>query len=199
LLVSKSFLFLTHPFVLVKGKHLLLYCEKGNLYITKVPDYRFLLFDFHFLPDHNSFQYNQNPVEMYQAEAAKSNRSQCRETSCKQNIGVGELRIGFQGADYYNWYHAPCAFKSFTNRYIRNPKMTSTGDISNFDTLTEEHQNIIRELIDGTYVEPLPVRLNPRPKRKAAELNENQDVEQAESSRRPDLQKKKVAKKKFQG
>jgi hypothetical protein len=121
---------------------------------------------------------------MYQAEAAKSNRAQCRETSCKQNIGIGELRIGVQGSDWYSWYHAPCAFKTFTNRYIRNPKMTSTADISNFDTLSEEHQKIIRELIDGTFVEPEPVRINPRPKRKSAELNEKQNVEHTETNQR---------------
>lgn len=121
----------------------------------------------------------------YQAEAAKSNRAQCRETSCKQRIGIGELRIGHQGSDWYSWYHASCAWKTFDNRYIKNPRITSENDISNFDTLSQEHRNIIRSLIEGTYVEPKVERVS-RPRRgaNAAVDEQAEETEQAVSSRK---------------
>jgi hypothetical protein len=120
-------------------------------------------------------------LSKYQVELAKSNRAQCRETSCKQNIGKGELRIGLQGADYYSWYHAPCAFKTFTNRYIRNREIKSVDDIQYFDQLSEEHQTVIRQLIDGTYLAPPETRHNPRPKR-GAPTTSSAAVEDTKSS-----------------
>lgn len=107
-------------------------------------------------------------LSKYQAEAAKSNRAQCRETSCKQNIGLGCLRLGLQRSDSYAWYHAPCAFKTFDNRYLHNKPITKTSDIQDFEKLSEEHQELIHQLIAGTYVEPPSMSYNPRPKRGAA-------------------------------
>jgi hypothetical protein len=104
----------------------------------------------------------------YQAEAAKSNRAMCRETSCKVMIGKGDLRIGRMGADYYSWYHAPCCFKTFDNWRIRNKPITSTADIEDFEALSDEHKEIIIQLITGTYVEPPAMSYNPRPKRQCA-------------------------------
>ena len=105
---------------------------------------------------------------LYEAEAAKSNRSVCRETSCKLHIGAGELRIGIQGSDYFSWYHAPCTWKTFINRRICNPEIKSTKAINNFEKLSAKHQVLIQELIAGTYVEPPAMSYNPRPKRTCA-------------------------------
>ena len=108
----------------------------------------------------------------YQAELAKSNRSQCRETSCKQNIGKGELRLGYQGGDYYSWYHAACCFKTFANRYIRNTAITSVEQIQYYDQLDEDSKALLCQLIDGTYQPPAEVpRHNSRPKRGGAAAN----------------------------
>ncbi len=98
----------------------------------------------------------------YQAQIAKSNRRQCHETSCKQNIGVGELCIGYPNDDLY---HPPCLWRAFTNRYILKPPIKSVKDIDNFDELAEEHQLVFRQLIDGNYQAPPSVRSNPRRKR----------------------------------
>lgn len=117
-------------------------------------------------------------LSKYQAEAAKSNRAQCRETSCKQNIGKGELRLGHQSSDFYSWYHAACAFKTFDNRYIRNTRITSVDQIQYFDQLSEEHQTTLRQLIDGTYVAPPESRNNPRPKRGVAATVEVEDTKE---------------------
>jgi hypothetical protein len=110
----------------------------------------------------------------YCTEAAKSNRAQCRETSCKVNIGKGVLRIGHDRGDYFHWYHAPCAFKTHENRYLKNPKITSTDQIYGYETLSEEHQKLIQSLIDGTYVEPPAMSYNPRPKRGCVVLKEDE-------------------------
>jgi hypothetical protein len=104
----------------------------------------------------------------YQAEAAKSNRALCRETSCKVNIGLGDLRIGRMGSDYYSWYHAPCCWKTFDNWRIRNSRIQSTADIENFEALSDAHKDIIIQLIEGTYIEPPAMTYNPRPKRQCA-------------------------------
>jgi len=66
----------------------------------------------------------------YCAVIAKSNRAQCRETSCKlNNIGKGDLKIGCDRVDITLWFHATCAFKTHDNIYIANPKITSTDQI----------------------------------------------------------------------
>lgn len=132
----------------------------------------------------------------YCAEAAKSNRAQCRETSCKVNIGKDVLRIGHCTGDYFHWYHAPCAFKTHENRYLKNPKITSPDQIYNYENLSEEHKKLIQELIDGTYVEPPAMSYNPRPKRGCAVLKEQeQAVEKQDEQVKKEEQKKKRAKK----
>lgn len=112
----------------------------------------------------------------YRAQIAKSNRRQCHETSCKQNIGVGELCVGYPNDDLY---HPPCLWKAFTNRYILKPPIKSVKDIDNFDELAEEHQLIFRQLIDGNYQAPPSVRSNTRPKRGSSSIIQPVETEPA--------------------
>jgi len=116
----------------------------------------------------------------YCTEAAKSNRAQCRETSCKVNIGKGDLRIGCDRGDRFHWYHAQCAFKTHDNRYLANPKITSTDQLYGFEDLSADHKTLLGSLIDGTYVEPPALSYGPRPKRRCVKGNEEFKDEERE-------------------
>lgn len=130
----------------------------------------------------------------WQAEAAKSNRAQCHETSCKCNIGKGVLRLGhYQGDNMFiSWYHAPCAFRSVLNNRLRNPPITSPEVINGYDTLSAEHKSLIDSLIDGTYVEPPAVDYSNRPKRSCVVAKEAQKqlVEEPENQSKKRQRKK---------
>jgi hypothetical protein len=131
--------------------------------------------------------------KVYLAQPAKSNRAQCRETSCKQNIGFGELRIGHDRGDVYHWYHAACCFKTFENRYLRNPQILSFHEIDGYDNLSEDHKKIIRDLIAGIYVEPVIVSSRPRRNLTAPKLKESATNNTVEETK--DEQPKKRARK----
>jgi hypothetical protein len=91
--------------------------------------------------------------QWYEAESARSNRSKCK--TCKETIDEGSLRIGIkiEEDDHWGsslgWFHPDCLWKTFNYSTNANPRITAVTDVTNFDTLYEEDQVVIRDLIAG--------------------------------------------------
>ena len=86
-------------------------------------------------------------------EYAKSGRSKCTWKKCSQFIDKGELRIGtgsqMPGVDEisYKWRHLCC----FSNIQIKN--LGSVDHIDGYDECLPEHQEALRRMMKGEYIE----------------------------------------------
>jgi len=96
---------------------------------------------------------------VYLVEYAKSGRSKCADTKCKQMIPAQELRIGRKTAnpfhsgdnagalDMLKWYHAGCMFSAQSRMRAGSKKISATSDLEGFADLKKEDQEQIRSYI----------------------------------------------------
>jgi len=91
----------------------------------------------------------------YVVEYAKTARSKCKDSKCKETIEKDVLRIGKQFPSPFgddtscDWFHAPCIFSALTRARAGTKKIESSADLSGFDDLKSADQTIIENLISG--------------------------------------------------
>jgi len=94
----------------------------------------------------------------YVIEYAKSGRSTCKDTKCKEKIDKDVLRIGKVTKNFRDesgdsemtlWYHAACAFNTLKRARATTKKIEDAGDLDGFEDLKKSDQKTIRDLIEG--------------------------------------------------
>lgn len=89
----------------------------------------------------------------YEVEPARTGRSRCKEFRCKQQIEEYELRIGIMAEETdhsgnnFGWYHPACLWKTFSYKTNANPRIARGRDIQGYNSLCEEHKEIIDDLV----------------------------------------------------
>jgi len=92
----------------------------------------------------------------YTVEYAKTGRSACKDTKCKEKIEAGSIRFGKvfdspfgDGDKQTHWYHPECIFNYFARVRAGTKKIESTDDIQGFEDLKKSDQNTIENLISS--------------------------------------------------
>jgi len=89
----------------------------------------------------------------YTCGYAKTARSKCKYSGCKQMIDAGALRIGkvhasgFGDGDATDWYHANCMFLSFIRARSTTVIIKSIKDIEDFGDLKKPDQERIKKYL----------------------------------------------------
>jgi NAD-dependent DNA ligase len=137
----------------------------------------------------------------YSCDYAKTARSKCKYSKCKQQIAAKELRLGkshpsgFGDGDSTDYFHPACLFASFQNARKGTITITSEDDIEGFDDLEAADQKKIQSLISGGGGSAAPTKASPKKKaaptkKRKADSDEDDDSDSGES---PVQKKKKVA------
>ncbi len=84
-----------------------------------------------------------------------ASRSVCRLPACQQNILKGHMRLSEPRQGYC--YHAPCLWLSFTES--GHCPLAYENQLNKIEVLSEENKKILRDLLSGTTLPVLPLKI----------------------------------------
>ena len=106
-----------------------------------------------------------NDVNIFAVDYSKNGRARCK--VCHKFIDKGLLRIGklvgYKEKHFYQYYHLPCAFRSFKKARVAKNMITSLTDLDGVEQLSEDERKYLNQLITeymSCHKKQLPAELN---------------------------------------